>query len=105
MQNALDLNGTETGLIDAKILRDMTITKEQLFDRQKNSLLESLMSSMVRVASENGGTVFNATLNPKFDPVMLDSIVETLKGLNYTVNTSRQTDPSVGELTVITVGW
>jgi hypothetical protein len=106
MQSALDA-GTEndTNLVTAEVLREMTITKEALFERQKQGVLDSFMSSMVRQASENGNRSFSATLAPQFDTTLLTSIVDTLKGLGYTVTTEAKSDEKLGAFILVVVSW
>jgi len=75
--------GVSQGLVDAESLRDMTISKEDLFLNQKNGILDQIMTSMVSQATINGGFVFSTQLNPQFDRKMLDEIEGELKTLNY----------------------
>jgi hypothetical protein len=106
MQSALNVNDvTDTKLVTAEVLRDMTISKEDLFQKQKESVLESLMSSMVRIASESGGKSYSANLNPQFDTTLLVSIVDQLKGLGYAVTVETKTAKDIGNFTQLTISW
>jgi hypothetical protein len=106
MQSAIQ-TGTDndTALVTAEALREMTITKEALFEKQKNSVLDQLMSSMVRVASEAGGNSYVANLNPQFDPVLLAAVDTELKSLGYKTTTEAKTDKAVGNFVALTISW
>jgi hypothetical protein len=93
-------------LVTAEVLREMTITKEDLLKRQKESVLEALMSSMVRLASEQGSTSYSANLHPQFDSVILVQIVDTLKSLGYTVVTEKAKEENTDqEIIRLVVTW
>jgi hypothetical protein len=106
MQSALE-TGTEneTTLVTAEALREMTITKEALFDRQKASVLDQLMSAMVRIASEAGGNSYTANLNPQFDPALLSVVDSELKKLGYTTVTEAKNDKAIGAFVALTISW
>jgi len=103
MQSVPNLN--DTNLVDAKTLREMTISKEALFEKQKNGVLDSLMSSMVRQASEVGLTGYSANLNPQFDPLLLGEIVTDLKNLGYEVATEAKSDEKLGSFVQLVIKW
>lgn len=92
MQSALDISSEgSSNLVTAQVLRDMTITKDDLFSRQKNNVLDSLMSSMVRIATEAGGESYVANLNPQFDAALLEIIIRDLEDLGYKVTSETKT--------------
>lgn len=108
MQSAVEteVKGQPDNLVTAEVLREMTITKETVLERQKASVLDSLMSSMVRLASENGAKVYKANLNPQFDAVMLTQIIDTLKGLGYKVETTKtQEENTKQEVILLSISW
>lgn len=105
MQSAVNVNETDVTLVTADSLREMTITKEELFERQKSSVLDALMSSMTRIASEQGGRSYVANLNPQFDVNLLNSITQTLQGLGYVVTTESKQDANIGNFTSLTISW
>lgn len=97
--------GETLALVNADTLRDMTITKEDLLTRQKADILQSLMSSMVSIASNNGGFEYSANLNPLFDLNLLSDIRKELEALNYIVSTSTEKTEGMGEFISLTVSW
>jgi hypothetical protein len=106
MQSAvIVVSDNETTLVTAQVLREMTITKEAIAKRQKESVLDSLMSSMVRQATEAGNTSYAANLNPQFDPVMLAEIVTELQTLGYTVTTEAKNDEKLGAFITLSINW
>lgn len=105
MQSIANVNDQEQELVSAEVLRGMTITKEALFEKQKNGVLESLMNSMVRTAQETGANSYSANLNPQFDPTLLSSITDVLKGLGYTVSTEAKTQEGIGAFIQLSINW
>ncbi len=105
MQSASDIAQKEETLVSAEALREMTVSKETLFERQKESVLDTLMGTMVRIASEQGGNEYSANLNPKFDPSLLTSITTRLQELGYTVTVETKTAEAVGQYPVINIKW
>jgi len=101
MQSAINVGNDEMTLVTAEALREMTITKEALFERQRVSVLDSLMSTMVKQATENGNNNYVANFNSQFDPSLLTSITDELKKLGYIVTTSDH----MGSLTSLTISW
>lgn len=96
---------TDTNLVPAQTLREMTVTKEALIKRQKDSVLDSLMSSMVRIATEQGGNGYAANLNPQFDPTILAEIVTELQTIGYTVTTEAKSDEKLGSFITMSIKW
>lgn len=106
MQSALDVgNNNDTTLVTAQALKEMTVTKDELFARQKASVLDSLMSSMVRIATEVGGNDYIATLNPQFDQNLLNEIVDELTTLGYIATVQDKVDTVGGQTKVLTIIW
>jgi len=106
MQSALNAGtDNDTTLVSAELLREMTVSKEDLTARQKASVLDQLMSSMVRVATEAGGNSYSANLNPQFDPALLAQITDELKALGYTVTTEAKNDPKMGSFINVLIAW
>lgn len=104
MQSATTANET-LALVPANMLREMTVTKEDIFNRQKENILEQLMSAMTRVATEKGGTQYGAQLTPNFDPALQVEIVNAFQGLGYSVSTETKTDEKIGTFNIITISW
>lgn len=105
MQSADQAQQAENTLVTAEALREMTITKEDLFERQKANVLDQLMSSMVRQATENGNRSYSANLNPQFDPSLLGKIVDELKALGYEVTSEAKNDPKLGSFIALSINW
>lgn len=92
-------------LVHAQVLREMTITKEELFTRQKDSVLDALMSSMTRIAADQGGSNYVAQLTPQFDPTLLAEITKTLEGLGYKVTSEARNQKDIGSYVALTISW
>ncbi len=105
MQSAANIGTEDTNVIDAETLRGMVVSKEDLFNRQKEGVLDSLFSTMVKIASEQGGTSYSANLNPQFDPRLLSSIVEKLESLGYKTTTEARNDEKLGAFVTLTINW
>lgn len=106
MQSVNDIsNDNNTALVPADQLRAMTVSKADLYKRQKASVLDSLMSSMVQLATENGNSEYQANLHPQFDATMLGEIKTELEGLGYTVTSEAVTGEKIGAFISLTVKW
>lgn len=106
MQSATQAtDAQETNLIPATQLREMTITKEELAKRQKNSVLENVMHSMVQAASQSAQTQYGARLNPQFDPTLLEEIVTELQTLGYTVTKESKEADGIGAFIQLNINW
>jgi len=106
MSGALDIsNESNITLIPAESLREMTVTKEALFKRQKENVLQELMEAMVNSATNRGSTGYIANLNPQFDATMLAEIVAELSNLGYKVVTEAKNDEKVGSFIAIEITW
>lgn len=109
MQSINEQTGTpqtqELELVSADTLRDMTITPEELFDKQKQEILVSLMSSMVSVATQNGASEYAANLHPQFDPKLLEDIKTQLGSLGYTTESRKESAENLGEFISLVVSW
>lgn len=105
MQSALNTNQNSLSLVDAKSLREMTVSKEDLYSRQRTNVLESIMEAMVKTASEQGNNTFDARLQPNFDPTLLNDIVTELKGLGYETSVNEIENPAVGKYISLLISW
>lgn len=105
MQSVTDINGTDTNLVTAEALREMTITKEDLIARQKANILDDLMSSMVKVATQHGANSYTANVNAQFDPTLLQDIVAQLTTLGYTVTTENKSTEKMGNILQVVISW
>jgi len=94
-----------TEYINAADLLDMTISEDARFDRDRNNVLDSLMGSMVKMATENGFTSYGANLNPKFDSKLLTAISGDLTKLGYEVKTKEVDDKTIGKFILLDVSW
>jgi hypothetical protein len=98
-------NDNDTAMVPAQTLREMTISQAVISKRQKDSIMDSFMSSMVRIATEQGGNGYSAKLQPTFDPTLLAEISNEFQTLGYTVTTEQQVDPTVGPFLLMTISW
>jgi len=106
MQSATTATESDvTEIVPAETLREMTATKESLFERQKNSILETLMSSMVKVATDNGARNYSANLHPQFDQVLLKTVTDKLTEAGYAVTAETRKDDKIGEFIVLNIVW
>ncbi len=91
--------------VTAEELRDMTITKEERFERDRLNIMDSLMSSMVELATRNGVFDYSANLNPQFDAVLLTTVTKDLEEIGYRVIAESQKNETVGDFILLTVSW
>ena len=107
-----ELQSGSIELLTADQLRSQTISAEEKFERDKNNVLQNLMSSMVQAANLNGDTQYSASLNPAFNKELLSNIKDELVNLDYQiqetissdVNLKNESNPK-GEFTTITISW
>lgn len=106
MQSALEIgNENTTNLVDAVTLKGMTATRESIYEKEKASLLDQLMSTMVRIATESGKNGYVARLDPKFDQVILNDINKVLTDLGYVVLIKEEELPSIGKFISLDISW
>lgn len=106
MRSALAAEGaTEEKLVDAQTLREMTITKEELFNRQKDNVLDAIMSSMTGVASSKGDFQYQAQLTPQFDTKLLAEIVKKFEDLGYKVTSEAKNQEAIGAYVALSISW
>lgn len=106
MQSAMNVgNENTTALVDAATLRSMTATRESIYEKEKNSILDAFMSTMVRQATESGKNGYVAQLHPTFDRTMLADITKTLTDLGYTVKTEDSESAQLGKFILIDISW
>lgn len=101
MQSALNANTESLALVDAKAMKEMTVTPESIYTRQRTNVLESLMEAMVKAATERGDTTFHATLQSNFDPALLADITGELSKLGYALSVKDNAEKG----SVLTVSW
>lgn len=103
MDSALNVNDEKTTLVDAKTLKEMTPSQEELRETLKNNILDQVMSSMVKTA-QHGGTSYAADFQSNFNQTTLDEIKTQFTTLGYEVTTS---DSSVAgqQLVKLTLSW
>ena len=106
MQSALnEQTQNDTNLVTAEALREMTISKEALLKNQKRGIIDTLMSTMVRIATEQGGNGYTANFDPKFNPTLLAEITENLESLGYKVVTEAKSDEKSIASISVTINW
>jgi len=103
--NAINEEGGDLELVTAEELRDMTITKEEMYARDKANIIQSFMSSMVSNANSNGVFVYSANLSPAFDPILLEDIKSEFTNIGYEVEVEEAETKSMGKVKVIHFSW
>lgn len=109
MQSAANLKPQELELMTAQELREVTVTESVLYNRRKENLLQDLMGTMVRLATEQGRKNYSAQVQAKqFDTKLLEEVIEAFKGRGYTVSTADKVTNMTGtpiELIELTIDW
>ena len=114
MQNINDVQEPKPDkFITAESLRELTLTPEQLFEIQKSNLCDTLMESMVGVATKNGDYSYTTNLLEAMSERLRNEIVEKFQELGYTVElsqklqTEQQTQRGVQkiEYRILTINW
>lgn len=98
-------NEISTEFVTAEQLRDMTISKEDRFERDRNNIMTSLFDTMVKLATENGVSSYDVKLNPHFDPVLLSTVKNDLTELGYVVKSEKKDDPQLGKFIALDISW
>ena len=106
MSSVLDISETtEVNLIPASQLRDMTVTPADIFNKQRVSLLESLMTDMVNVATNQGRSDYTAVLSSSFNPDLLNAIVSALEESGYKVANELKTNEGGTSQQSLLISW
>lgn len=92
-------------LLTAQELLENTITNEEKFARDKANVLDSLMSSMVGVATKDGKKEYSASINPNFDPTLYVSVKNQLQDLGYKLSETTQDIKDIGAVVVLNISW
>ena len=78
---------------------------KEKFERDQKQVLDSLMSSMVSVATQDGKKQYSASINPNFDPALLVSVKGQLQELGYQLSETTQELKDVGKVVVLNISW
>lgn len=92
-------------LVPADVLRGMTVSKDEIAKRQKENTLQDIMSSMVRLATEQGATSFSANFQVNSSQSFIDSIADELKALGYTVTSELVNNSQLGNVLSMNITW
>lgn len=103
MESALNVNDDKTAMVDAKTLKELTPSREQLVETLKNNILDQVMSSMVQSA-KNGATSYNAQFEAAFNPAILSDITKEFSSLGYVVTTSEGA-VAAQKMLVLNLSW
>ena len=97
----------EDQYVSAEVLKEMTLSQEELFEIATKNICDSIMSSMVSVATKNGANFYGAQLLASMKDDMNQRIVETFENLGYETQMSElQTSPQTGQkYKVLTISW
>jgi len=102
----LDINdSTAEELLTAEQLLNMTVSKEELYKRQKEGLMQSLMSSMVQTATQTGATAYVAQLNPQINAALLTEVTDEFKKLGYSTVVKNEKTQQLGEYIALIIDW
>ena len=100
--------------IDAKTLKNMTLTQEELYQIQKENICDNLMSSMVSVATKNGQSFYAANLLTSMQERLMNDLTSHFTDLGYKVQLSealshkgknQQGEVVEQEYKVMTLSW
>ena len=94
-------------LIDAEALRDITLSREELYSIAKTNFCETLMSSMVGVATKNGSSFYAAQLLDQLDETLRDDIISVFDNLGYKTSLSEPIylQEAKQNVRTLTVSW
>lgn len=111
MQELKDVSAQQPELEDkflsADDMRSITLTPEQLFEIQKTNICDSIMDSMVGVASKNGQHFYATNMLVTIDNDLRNAIIKRFEDLNYKVRLSEKVlhKETNQEYQVLTVSW
>lgn len=95
-----------TELMEAADLKNITLTPEELFEIQKENLANSLMSSMVAVATKNARSFYAAQLlSEQVNGPLLDQVIEKFEDLGYSVVLTPEQMMGGQKVKVLTIDW
>src|SRR5690606_32010025 len=79
--NNVELN--EGDLLTAEQLREITATPEELFQQKREDIKLNFMSSMVKLAREQGRKFYAANFQREQDTSLLDAVIKDFQDLGY----------------------
>lgn len=83
MQNVNDLNIQADEFPTAETLKDLTATPEELFDKAVHNTKVNLMSTMVRLAKEQGKTSYSAQFEKETEEKFFNALLKDFNELGY----------------------
>lgn len=92
----------------AEELKELTATKEELFDKIVHDTKVNIMSSMVRLAKEQGKTSYGAQFRKEEDTTFINKVADDFRELGYEVNLEDGVNNIGGAsvaITTLTVSW
>lgn len=98
----------EGDFLTAEELRNLTATKEELFEKKVFDIKENFMSTMVKLATQQGLFGYSAMFRKEKETSVLDKVKSEFEELGYTVTTTDRVQEIQGaeiEVTDLTVTW
>lgn len=94
-------------LVDAKTLREMTLTPAELFQIAKENTCTSFMTNMVDRATKLGQKFYQAQVLANADETLVNEIAKTFTDLGYVVHLSEVVRGEVSgqDTKVMTISW
>lgn len=106
MQSVNDMEITEQDFLTAEQMREITATPEELFESQVNSIKENAMTTMVRLATEQGRNFYAIQFIKSQDNKLVDAISAFFSENGYKTQQVDTSDEASGTpLTVLTISW
>ena len=84
MQGINELENLDSGeMLTAKQLLEITSTVEELFEQKREDIKANFMTTMVKLAREQGRKMYAATFQLEEDTSLLDTIIADFQALGY----------------------
>lgn len=97
----------EDTFLTAEAMRDLTLTTEELFEMAKENITNSIMESMVGVATKNGQMFYATNILSAMDTKLRDEVMQRFTDLGYKVSLSKELNhkESGQAYKVLSVSW
>lgn len=80
-ESSQELN--ENDLLTAEQMREITSTPEELFEQKREDIKLNFMSTMVKLAREQGRKFYAANFQREQDTSLLDAVIKDFQELGY----------------------
>lgn len=106
MQSVNDMEITEQDFLTADQMREITATPEELFESQVNSIKENAMTTMVRLATEQGRKFYAIQFIKSDNERLIDAIAGFFSESGYKTQKADTVDKTTNtSLTILTISW